>query len=1124
MRGRLLILSILINSICAHAQQPMSMKIKKPVVCYANPVNHPFEIAPPEEYLLWKTNPQARIKTSNIEVTYIGFSVEAQQAFQAAVDIWETLISSPVTIRIEAHWSSLGPGVLGGALYTAAFANFSGAQKLNVFYPVAMAEKITGQNLNGNEPDIFAQFSSGANWHLNPSTNPPPNTFDLVTVVLHEIGHGLGFASSFEVQGTNGFYGVGTTEAPIIYDVPIENGGDQNLIESFASPSPAMRTQLTSTNIFFDSPTSGVPGEPKLYAPSVFDGGSSISHLDDNTFDGTPHALMTHAVAPQEKMHSPGITLNILEDLGWEITKINHNQFPGSEIVTGTYPVTVTMQSDNGYSAGSVTLHYTLNGSTFTDVTMVATGTPNEFTASIPATGSPEEYSYFISVTDNKGRQFVNPGKIVREGQPQLQHLFTFETGPDTEAPIITHSAEGFVLNTNPGLEIEAKIIDNLGIETVSLEYYKNAVLAGTIPMTLIAPEEDSIYAATINLGPLGLADGDEITYRITARDIAEIGTVSGNLGFSPSSTGFHVVDVVGLEPAEDFYENDFNAPSDDFFGNGFSITTPSGFVDAAIHTVHPYPEGNGLPDNELNFVYQLKIPIRVKAEDATVKFDEIVLVEPGEAGSVFGEDDFYDYVVVEGSMDGGNTWTPVANGYDARSNSAWLDLYNSTINPVTQISSGVGSPALYRTRTMDLLAEFDEGDEVVIRFRLFSDQLAAGWGWAIDNLKIQIDETGPTVLNDHVDYLVLGATELPIVTNATDASGVESLKVEFKINNGTLQEHDFDVDPPASSYTYDIDLGGTPFSLGDLIEYRIIATDAAGNTGTFPLNGFIQVPVIDFGTPVNQYDNDFNSASNDFVGNFFSITQPVAFANGAIHSDHDYLQGRGLDLTSDFTYTLKKSITISASNPYIRFDEIAVVEGHSGGVVFGTAAFNDYVIVEGSKDNGETWSRFLDGYDAVEHSVWLSTFLSGGNGTPPLYRTRLIDMTQTGEFEVNDEVVIRFRLFSNETNTGWGWSIDNLYIQDAVTGTEKELDAAVSVYPNPAKENIIVEAQGLSSPYFGIQLLNTQGQSVYTQQAEAVNGKMAHVIPATGLPAGLYFVKIANKGKTVMRKVMKIE
>lgn len=92
------------------------------------------------------------------------------------------------------------------------------------------------------------------------------------------------------------------------------------------------------------------------------------------------------------------------------------------------------------------------------------------------------------------------------------------------------------------------------------------------------------------------------------------------------------------------------------------------------------------------------------------------------------------------------------------------------------------------------------------------------------------------------------------------------------------------------------------------------------------------------------------------------------------------------------------------------------------------------------------------------------------------------------------------------------------------ITSTEKELEAAVTVYPNPAKGNIMVEAKGLTSPYFNIQLINVQSQSIYIEQAEAMDGKMTHTISADSLPAGLYIVKISNEGRTVIRKVIKIE
>ena len=37
---------------------------------------------------------------------------------------------------------------------------------------------------------------------------------------------------------------------------------------------------------------------------------------------------------------------------------------------------------------------------------------------------------------------------------------------------------------------------------------------------------------------------------------------------------------------------------------------------------------------------------------------------------------------------------------------------------------------------------DFSHGDKVLIRFRLFADQAAHGWGWAIDNLSIQAPVT----------------------------------------------------------------------------------------------------------------------------------------------------------------------------------------------------------------------------------------------------------------------------------------------------------------------------------------------------------------------------------------------
>ena len=120
------------------------------------------------------------------------------------------------------------------------------------------------------------------------------------------------------------------------------------------------------------------------------------------------------------------------------------------------------------------------------------------------------------------------------------------------------------------------------------------------------------------------------------------------------------------------------------------------------------------------------------------MSFDEIVLVEPGENLSKFGDDDFWDYAIVEGSKDNGKTWLPIADGYDSGANSTWKVNYDK--NMVNQVSTTVGIPEWYVNREIRLLenGNFKANDTILIQFRLFSDPYAHGWGWTIDNLRVQ--------------------------------------------------------------------------------------------------------------------------------------------------------------------------------------------------------------------------------------------------------------------------------------------------------------------------------------------------------------------------------------------------
>ncbi len=216
-------------------------------------------------------------------------------------------------------------------------------------------------------------------------------------------------------------------------------------------------------------------------------------------------------------------------------------------------------------------------------------------------------------------------------------------------------------------------------------------------------------------------------------------------------------------------YKNTFNSTTNDFVGSGFTITTPTGFSNGAIHSPHPYT-------NSQDDIYQLAVPVLVSAGTSVLKYDEIVLVEPGEPGSVFGDDDFWDYVIVEATADG-ITWTPLEDGYDSRLNPAWAFGQN-------------GTPSLYRPHQVNLLSSFSPGTAIYIRFRLFADPEVTGWGWAIDNLLVNGDLTAPTVSLGllaspvvNVVQFVVGANESLGTLELRVNSQLQTLRAEGRLN-----------------------------------------------------------------------------------------------------------------------------------------------------------------------------------------------------------------------------------------------------------------------------------------------------------------------------------------------------
>ena len=130
------------------------------------------------------------------------------QVFQQAAAIWGAVLTSPVPIRVEARFDPIGgctatSGVLGSAGPLTASSNFPGAELPNTWYHIALASKLAGSDLAAGVNDISARFNTNvdnatclgtSNWYYGFDHNHGTNV-DLLAVVLHELGHGLGFSS-----------------------------------------------------------------------------------------------------------------------------------------------------------------------------------------------------------------------------------------------------------------------------------------------------------------------------------------------------------------------------------------------------------------------------------------------------------------------------------------------------------------------------------------------------------------------------------------------------------------------------------------------------------------------------------------------------------------------------------------------------------------------------------------------------------------------------------------------------------------------------------------------------------------------------------------------------------------
>ncbi len=340
---------------------------------------------------------------------------QRKQAFEFAVNVWAQRIQSSVGLLIDADWADLSCSASAATLGSAGptLVITSGLPQANTYYPAALVNAIKGSDVLPANADIVAHFNKGIDakpvggclgtkkfyYGLDQNFG---SDIGFINVVVHEIGHGLGFTSLVNAATGAAKFGDGKFS---IFDYALYDE-TTSLFLPLESNSQRAAVAISGSSLTFNSAnTNGGIGfltdgktntRARMFAPNPSQSGSSLSHWDTTA---TPNLVMEPIYTPLDGGAHVDLTTCAFKDIGWSLiapfacpdiaasgadlslTKVDS---PDPVIAGDKLTYTITLSNNGPQTAQTVSISDPLPA----NVTFFSLAAPAGWTASKPAVGA----------------------------------------------------------------------------------------------------------------------------------------------------------------------------------------------------------------------------------------------------------------------------------------------------------------------------------------------------------------------------------------------------------------------------------------------------------------------------------------------------------------------------------------------------------------------------------------------------------------------------------------------------------------------------------------------------------------------------------------------------------------